>query len=92
MKIRFSVEVARYVQEHRWHESQKLAPQKDGSLLAEFDLDGTEEIKRWIMSFGRHAEVLEPEGLRGEMDGELRRALAQYASHSLRKSPKDLNP
>ena len=33
-------------------------------MLAEFDLSDTEEIKRWIMSFGQHAVVLEPEQLR----------------------------
>jgi len=47
--------VARYVSESNWHESQKLTPQKDGSVLAEFQLSDTEEIKRWIMSFGQHA-------------------------------------
>ena len=67
VRIRFLPTVARYVQESTWHASQKLSPQKDGSLLAEFRLGGTEEIKRWILSFGRHAEVIEPEELRGEI-------------------------
>ena len=60
VKIRFSPTVARYVQESTWHASQKLTTEKDGSVLAEFDLGNTEEIMRWTMSFGRHAEVLEP--------------------------------
>ncbi|MCC6127297.1 MAG: WYL domain-containing protein [Pirellulales bacterium] len=67
VKVRFLPPVVRYVEESKWHESQKLAPQRDGSLLAEFDLDGTEEILRWLLSFGRHAEVLEPESLRAEI-------------------------
>lgn len=37
VKVRFSAEVARYVQEKTWHQSQKLKPQKDGPLLAEFE-------------------------------------------------------
>ena len=45
--------------------------QKDGSVIAEFDLDDTEEIKRWILSFGRHAEAMEPEELRIDMADEL---------------------
>ena len=57
--------------ESTWHESQKLTPQGDGSLLAEFDLSNTEEIKRWILSFGRHAEVVEPEELRADVIAEL---------------------
>jgi proteasome accessory factor B len=75
VKVCFGPTVARYVSESRWHPSQKLTPQKDGSLIAEFDLDGTEEIKRWILSFGRHAEVLEPEELRCGIRDELRRLL-----------------
>jgi len=63
VKIRFSPTVARYVQESNWHASQRLTKEKGGSLIAEFDLDGTEEIKRWILSFGQHAEVLEPVSL-----------------------------
>jgi len=71
VKVRFSAAVARYVTESRWHGSQKLTPQKDGSLVAQFDLDHTEEIKRWIQSFGKHAIVLEPDELRTEMIDEL---------------------
>ena len=71
VKVRFSSVVAWYVQEARWHESQKLTAQNDGSIVAEFELDHTEEIKRWILSFGRHAVVLEPEELQAEMLEEL---------------------
>ena len=71
VKVRFSATVVRYVTESKWHSSQKLTPQKDGSLIAEFDLNHTEEIKRWIQSFGKHAVVIEPERLRAEMMDEL---------------------
>lgn len=71
VQIRFSSTVARYVQEGRWHASQKLTPQRDGSLRAEFELSSTEEIKRWVLSFGAHAIVLEPENLRQEIATEL---------------------
>lgn len=78
VKVRFSPTVARYVQESQWHASQKLAQEKDGSLLAEFDLGSTEEIMRWIMSFGRHAEVLEPEELREAVSCEIEVLSAVY--------------
>jgi predicted DNA-binding transcriptional regulator YafY len=70
--------VARYVQEATWHPSQRLAPVSDGSLLAEFSLSGTEEIKQWLLGFGRHAVVLEPVRLREEIIEELRALLEQY--------------
>jgi len=86
--------VARYVSESKWHESQKLSPQKDGGLVTEFDLSDTEEIKRWIMSFGQHAVVLEPESLRDEIAQELKSLLAAYrdepGSTPRRRRGKDL--
>jgi predicted DNA-binding transcriptional regulator YafY len=78
VKVRFAPSVARYVQESHWHESQKLSPQKDGSLVAQFRLSDTEEIKRWIMSFGAHAVVLEPASLCQEIRDELRTLEALY--------------
>ncbi len=82
VKIRFSPTVARYVQESTWHASQKLTKEKDGGLLAEFDLGSTEEIMRWLLSFGRHAMVIEPEELREQIGKECDELLRNYGLHS----------
>ncbi len=79
VRVRFDRRVARYVQESSWHKSQQLTPQADGSLIAEFDLSDGEEIKRWILSFGKRAEVLEPESLRQEILDELAALFARYS-------------
>ncbi len=71
VRVLFSPEVARYVSESQWHPSQTLLPQRGGGVIAEFDLDGTEEIARWILSFGRHAEVLDPPELRAAIAAEV---------------------
>jgi proteasome accessory factor B len=78
VRVRFAAAVARYVQESTWHVSQRLTKEENGGLLAEFDLDGTEEILRWILSFGRHAEVLEPAELRARMTDEIQLLAALY--------------
>jgi len=78
IRIEFTRAVARYVQESRWHKSQKLNPQPNGSLHAEFFLTDTQEIKRWIMSFGPNARVLEPQELVEEMQRDLNQMLANY--------------
>ncbi len=67
VRVRFDATVARYVTEKTWHTSQQCAPQSDGSLLAEFLLGDLRELKAWLLSFGQHAEVLEPKSLRTEM-------------------------
>jgi predicted DNA-binding transcriptional regulator YafY len=81
IRVHFSRDAARYVAESNWHPSQKLEPQKDGSLIAEFQLPDTLEIKRWIMSFGVGAKVLEPESLVKEINEDLTKIALRYAEH-----------
>jgi len=78
VKVRFAPRVARYVRESKWHDSQRITPQKDGSVIAEFQLAGTEEIKQWVLSFGRHAVVLAPASLREEIQQDLNALLRAY--------------
>ena len=80
IRIRFTRDVARYVQESRWHKSQKLTPQPDGTLIAEFHLTDTQEIKRWIMSFGPSATVLEPRELVEDIQSDLQNMLGHYVA------------
>jgi predicted DNA-binding transcriptional regulator YafY len=76
--VRFLPPVVQYVSEKQWHPSQTLTPQRDGSLIAEFRLTATEEIKRWLLSFGANAIVLEPQSLVTEIADELRKLLNSY--------------
>jgi predicted DNA-binding transcriptional regulator YafY len=78
VKIRFAPEVAGYIQEKVWHESQKIRPQKDGSILFEAQVAGTDEIKYWIMTWGAKAEVLAPASLREEIRREAVEMLGMY--------------
>lgn len=64
VKVRFSPWVARWIREDRWHKSQVFTDLQDGSLQVDMEVTGTVDVKRWILSFGRDAEVLEPEHLR----------------------------
>jgi len=72
IRIRFAPKVVRILQEKKFHSSQRLIQKKDGSVIAEYQLTGFEEIRSWILSFGRHARVLEPaelvETIRDELD------------------------
>jgi proteasome accessory factor B len=82
VKVRFLPAVVRYVEESTWHPSQKLTKQRDGSLIAEFTVDGIEEIKRWIMSFGKYAQVVEPAQLRDQVVEEMKEAVAAQERRS----------
>lgn len=71
VRIKFSRRVARFVQEHRWHESEQLTELEDGSILAEYRLTETVLIKNRVLSYGKNAEILAPESLRNEMRAEI---------------------
>ena len=78
VKTWFHPDVAGYIKEKIWHESQEIHPQDDGSIVFEAEVAGTEEIKFWTMSWGSKAEVLEPESLRDEICEEAEVILERY--------------
>lgn len=85
--VRFQPAVVRFVEERCWHPSQELTRQRDGSLLARFELSSTEEIKSWILGFGAAALVLDPERLREEIAAEVRRMTELYQAFQPSGSP-----
>ncbi|HYI21921.1 MAG TPA: YafY family protein [Candidatus Limnocylindrales bacterium] len=76
--IRFSTEVAKRAAETRWHPSQELEWEKDGSLIWRANVAGMREIRIWILGWGADAEVLEPAELRDSVADQLRRGAALY--------------
>ncbi|MBW1999657.1 MAG: transcriptional regulator [Deltaproteobacteria bacterium] len=78
IKVWFSPDVAGYIKEKIWHKSQEIYPQGDGSIHFEAEVAGTEEVKSWIMSWGSHALVLEPESLRSEIKAEAEVLIREY--------------
>lgn len=64
IKIKFSPQVAAWVEERQWHAEQKLTKKKDGSVILEFPAAGLYEVKRWVLSWGPDAEALSPKKLR----------------------------
>ena len=87
VKAWFSPDVAGYIKEKVWQENQQISPQSDGSIIFEAEVAGTDEIKFWIMSWGSHALVLEPESLRDDIRAEADAVLAKYAKAVEEKKP-----
>jgi predicted DNA-binding transcriptional regulator YafY len=92
VRIRFSRDAARPFSERTHHATQRLTPQPDGTLLAEFQLSRFEELTSWILSWGAHAEVLEPAALREEIKQTLTVALSSYQSKPKTTNPRPPNP
>jgi predicted DNA-binding transcriptional regulator YafY len=53
-------------------------PQKDGSIVFEARVAGTDEIKFWVLSWGSKAQVLSPVSLRDEIVSEAKAMLHNY--------------
>jgi proteasome accessory factor B len=56
--------VAENVAEVRWHNTQKVTRNGDGSVIVEFRVDGLGEITWWILGYGDQVQVLHPKRLR----------------------------
>jgi len=76
--VRFDSYQARYIRERRWHPTQEIEELPGGSLVLRLRVGGLSEIKRWVMSYGSHAEVLVPESLRKEIAAEARSVASMY--------------
>ncbi|MEW6182557.1 MAG: WYL domain-containing protein [Bacillota bacterium] len=76
--IRFDRFQARYIRERQWHSSQEITEHPDGTMTLMLRVRGLGEVKRWIMSFGHHAEVLAPAWLREEVAAEVEMMAKKY--------------
>lgn len=79
VKVRFSPWVARWIKEEKWHDSQTMTDLPDGSVQVDLTVTGHVDVRRWVLSFGGDAEVLEPDFLRREIREEMAKMQATYA-------------
>ena len=64
VKLHFLSKVANNIAEVKWHSTQKVTPNGDGSAIVEFRVDGLSEITWWILGYGDQVQVLAPKVLR----------------------------
>ncbi len=73
VKLKFTPYQSRWIRERQWHKTQQLTDLPDGSLLLEMDVQGLDDVKRWVLQYGGEVEVLEPEVLREDVFKEVER-------------------
>ncbi|HMQ32027.1 MAG TPA: WYL domain-containing protein [Chloroflexaceae bacterium] len=69
---------ASYVRGRVWHRTQQIEEHADGSLTLRFWSGALDEIRRWAMSFGRHAVVRAPAALAEALRDDCRATLRAY--------------
>lgn len=60
ISIWFNPKTAPYIRERRWHPTQQIDEHSDGALTLHFVVRGLNEVKRWILFYGKGAKALAP--------------------------------
>ena len=76
--IKFDEYQARWIRERQWHSSQKIDELPSGELILRLRVGGLDEVRRWLMGYGSHAEVLEPENLRRGIESDIEKMQKIY--------------
>jgi len=76
--IKFDKDVDSFIKDTRWHTNQEIKTLEDGSVLFSVYVDETDNIKNWIMGFGKNAEVIEPSQIRNEIKQEIEEMYKKY--------------
>lgn len=83
VKVKFSKAWAKWIEERLWHPSQRLERLPGGELVLSLEVAVTDDLKRWILSFGREAIVLEPLALREAVRAEAQALLERLEVEEL---------
>jgi predicted DNA-binding transcriptional regulator YafY len=58
--ILFSANSAPFIREREWHSSQRIDEHPDGSLTLHLEVGGLQEVKRWVLGYGKEAIAQSP--------------------------------
>jgi predicted DNA-binding transcriptional regulator YafY len=78
VELRFAPEIAGYIRERNWHESQRLEDDPDGGVRLTMDVVPGFELQSWIKGFLPHVSVLRPPSLRDAIARELLEAQSAF--------------
>jgi len=80
VKVRFDPPISRLIRENVWHQTQTIEELPGNKLNFTASVEGSWEIKKWILSWGARAECLEPAELREEIREELNDLVRKYGN------------
>jgi predicted DNA-binding transcriptional regulator YafY len=78
IEVVFSHEMANYIRERVWHESQTLEEKPDGSVVLRMSVTPGFELQQWIKGFLPHVQVVKPAKLRETIAADLDKARKQF--------------
>ncbi len=75
--LRFNAQVADYIREKKWHDSQELRELSDGRVELRMRLSGLQEVERWVLGWAGNAKVIGPRELAEAVRTAAQRILSQ---------------
>lgn len=78
--IWFDASTAPYIRERRWNPSQELEEHSDGAVTLRMTVRSMNELKRWVLGYGKGAKVLKPPELVAIVNNELAGMLLNYSN------------
>jgi len=78
--LRFSPRAGRWVREERWHATQEVIEQPDGTVRFMVRTPLTPEFRRWVFHYGSEVEVLAPASLQAWVRTEAESVVARYSA------------
>jgi predicted DNA-binding transcriptional regulator YafY len=78
VEIAVGAEMAGYIRERVWHESQSLEDRPDGSVVLRMNVAPGWELKAWIKGFLPHVRVMQPASLRDEIAQDLEESRKRF--------------
>jgi len=70
--------VGTYALDRKWHESQQVKENKDGSVRVSFTTTQMPEVMRWVLGQGHTVKVLRPKELVEMVKGEVEKVRGMY--------------
>jgi predicted DNA-binding transcriptional regulator YafY len=80
VELVFDAEMAGYIRERVWHESQTQEDRADGSVSLKMQVAPGWELRSWVKGFLPHVRVVHPAKLRDEIAADLDKARKSFAA------------
>lgn len=80
VKLRFNQRISDAVLLTRWHPSQLIQKQNDGSIIMTVKVRNSIHFRSWVLMWGNEVEILEPEILRHQI-GKVAQSLVEIYSY-----------
>jgi hypothetical protein len=81
--LRLSPRWRTYARTHRWHSSQRISEERDGSVIVRMRVRTCNELKAFILGLGGDVEVLQPVRLRSHMAEQAERLRHMYSDRGV---------